>query len=369
MKKLACIRFLACLIAAAVLSVSTFAQTSSSGLPNLPEADALVYLNLRRILSEMLPSILPEKSLADVKAKIDEVKKTTGIDLYGVEHAVIAMRMGKMGPGSTIPDFVLVVHGSFNADALLSLARMGLQGKFQDEKYGSKTVTTVKISDLMKMGDGKNTTPLPIPVSELSMTALDGGTIAVGNLSYVKAAIDASGGQGGIKPELTALAMRQPDALLSIAGLIPPGLLNNLVPKEMKGNEELDKLVSGLDQLYLSLGMSAEQFTLLLMVRTASADQANTLKGLAEMGTHALGSNSKDKTLQEILGNTKITTEGNEVQLRTGIAKDAVAGFVRNMMMPAKKDETAVKAPTKPAASAKTPPQKRATGKRPVKKP
>lgn len=366
MKKLACIRFLSCIVAAAVLSVSILAQTPSSGLTNLPEADAVVYLNVRRILSETLPSVLPEKPLAEMKATIDELKKTIGIDLYGVENAVLAIRMGKMGPGPMTPDFILFIRGSFNADSLMSLARIALQGKFQEEKYGSKSIATLKVSELTKSSNGKVNNPLPFPVSEISVTALDGGTIAAGNLSYVKAAIDARSGQGGIKPELTALVMREPDPLFSAAGLVPPGLLSGMLPKEMKGNAELDKLVSGIDQLYLSLGTNATDFTVLLAIRTADADQANTLKGLAEMGAHALSGEAKDKSFQSLFGALKITTEGREVQLRTAISKDTVAGLVGSMMTE-KKAETPEAA--KPAPEAKKTPQKRATTKRPVKKP
>ena len=95
------------------------------------------------------------------------------------------------------------------------------------------------------------------------MTALDAGTIGIGSLSYLKAGIDAQSGQGGIKPELTALVSRDPNSLFSVAGIIPPGLLNSFLPKELGGNEEMNKLISGIDQLYLSVGMEGTDLTLL----------------------------------------------------------------------------------------------------------
>src|ERR1044072_4108022 len=312
MKKVACIRFLACIIAAVVLCGSTFAQTSSSAFSNLPESDAIAYLNVRRILSDVLPQVLPEKQLTEMKAGIDKLKQSTGIDLYNIENAVLTMRLGKSASGSPAPEFLLVVRGSFNADGLLSLMRIALKGKYQEEKYGTKTVTTLNMGEMFKSSDGKDNNPLPVKVSEVSVAALDGGTIAVGSLNYLKVGIDAQSGQGGIKPELTALATRDPNSLFSIAGIIPQGLLNGLLPKEMSGNDEMNKLLSGIDQVYLSVGMEGTDLTLLLTIRTGSEEHARTLTGLAQMGLQSLGGGTKDKNLKGLMDALQITTRSEE---------------------------------------------------------
>jgi hypothetical protein len=369
MKKIACIRFLSLIIAVMALSAPTLAQTSSPALPNLPESDAIAYINLRRILTEALPRVLPEKQLAEMKSGIDKIKQTAGFDLNSIESAVMAMRFGKMTHSSPIPDFILAMRGSFSADALVALMRIGLQGKYQEEKYGSKTLTTIKMLDLLKAGDNKNTGSLPIPMSEISVTALDAGTVALGNLDYLKAGIDAQGGQGGIKPELTALVMRDSNALFSVAGIIPPGLLASLAPKEAQGNEEINKLVSGIDQVYLSLGMEGADFTLLLTIRTATPEQANTLSGLAQMGAQALGGNTQDKTVKGLLEALKVTTQNNEMQLQTRMSQAAVGDFIRTMMQPPAVKAAASTAAPPAKATTKKPPQRRAAGKQPVKKP
>jgi hypothetical protein len=370
MKKIACIRFLSFIIALGVLSASTFAQTPSPSakevLQRLPQSDALAYLNLRRILTEALPVILPEKSLTEMKAGIDQIKKMTGIDMYGIEHAVVVTRFDKLMPGPTMipPDFLLVVRGAFNADSLLSLLRIGLQGKYTEEKYNSKTLTTLKFSDLMKAGDSKNTGPLPLGLTEVSVSALDGGTIAFGNPAYLKNAIDAEGGQGRINPDMVNGVMAEPDALINAVVSISPKLFNSIVPKEAQDNEEIGKLLAGIEQIYMSVGMNPTDFTLHLAVRMTTAEQASTLIGIAQMGISAMGSGSQDKTVQALLKALTISNEGNNVQLRTALPKDNVASLMRTMMTPpAKKEETASK------ATAKKPPQKRATGKKPVKKP
>jgi hypothetical protein len=368
MKKVAGLRFLACVIAVAASSASALAQTSSppakGALPSLPESDALVCLNLRRILNEALPRVLPEKQLAEMRSGLDKVKQMSGIDINGLDNAVLALRVSKASSGLPTPDLLFVVRGAFNADALLSLMRMGLQGKYQEEKYGTKTLTTLKISDLMKSGDGKSGPAIP-GVSEISVAALDAGTLAAGNPDYLKAAIDSESGQKQIKPELAALATRDPGALLSVAAIIPPGFLSGLLPKEAQGNEEINKLISGIDQVYLSLGMDAKDFTLILAIRTASADHARTLKGLAEMGAQGLGGSVQDKALQDTLKALSVTTENTEVQLRTGVSQEAVAAFIRNFMQPPAKQAAPQQPPAKQAE--KTPPK--TTAKKPVTKP
>jgi hypothetical protein len=366
MKKVAGIRFLMMIIAAAVLTASAHAQASSQpangALPNLPESDALVYFNLRRLLNDALPRILPEKTLAEMKSGIDQVKQKTGIDLYGIENATLGLKFNKLTLSGSAPDFVFVVRGSFNADALLSLMRIGLNGKYTEQKYGSRTITTMKMSDLMSAGDNKTAPAIP-GVAQISVTSLDSGTVALGSPEYLKAAIDAQSGQHLINPELIALAMKDPDALFSVAGIVPPGVLSSLAPKETQGNEEIAKLLSGIDQIYLSLGMDAANFNLLLTIRTGTAENARTLSGLLDMITHAVGGDVKDKTAKAVLDSLKVTTEGSEVQVRTAIPQDAAATFVRGLMQPAK---PAVAAPSQ---ESKTTPKKPAPGKTPAKKP
>ena len=113
---------------------------------------------MRRVLIDVLPRVLPEKQLAEMKAGIDKIKQSTGFDLHNIENAVLTMRFSKSASGSPAPEFLLIVRGAFNADALLSLARMALQGKYQEEKYGSKTLTTLNMGDCLSRATAKTTT-------------------------------------------------------------------------------------------------------------------------------------------------------------------------------------------------------------------
>jgi hypothetical protein len=327
MKKRFHTRLLLC-AAALLIPANVLAQapgaTQAAPLPSLPECDAIMYINARRIINEALPRILPAAQYAKVKAALEDVKRKSGIDINGLESGVLALRLGR--PITSPPDFVLIVRGAFNADSLLSLARIGMEGKLREEKYGSRSINVFKLSEVMGQADAKS---LPIGTNDLAVSALDGGTLALGTLPYVKATIDAEAGQRRASPELAALAMRDAGALLSMAVIIAPGLLNGLLPPQVAGNEEVSRIISGIENFYLSVGMNATDFPLAASVRTASAEQARTLSGLLEMGLHAASSQITDKNAQSMINTLKVTTEGSEVQARIAIPQETVATLMR----------------------------------------
>ncbi|HEX8089003.1 MAG TPA: hypothetical protein VF762_09135 [Blastocatellia bacterium] len=357
MKKRFHTRLLLCaaalLIPATVLAQAPAApQAGASPLPSLPECDAIMYINARRIINEALPRILPAAQYGKVKAGLEDMKKKTGIDINGLESGVLALRFGK--PITSPPDFVFVVRGAFNADSLLSLARIGMEGKLREEKYGSKSINVFKLSEVMGQANAKS---LPIGTNDLAASALDGGTLVLGTLPYVKATIDAEAGQRRASPELVALAMRDAGALLSMAIIISPGLLNGALPPQAAGNEEITRIISGIENFYLSVGMNATDFPLAASVRTASAEQAHTLSGILEMGLHAVSSQITDKNAQSMIDTLKVTTEGNEVQAKIAIPQETVATLIRRA------------GEQKPNVKANTPPKEMPARKPQRKKP
>src|SRR3712207_8910778 len=55
----------------------------------------------------------------------------------------------------------------------------------------------------------------PIPYPEVAVMALDANTLVAGVPAYVKAVVDAAGGQGALKASMVDLAARDPQALWS----------------------------------------------------------------------------------------------------------------------------------------------------------
>lgn len=314
-------------IALIALSATATAQTNS--LTNFPESDAVVYLNVKRIANEALPRILPEAEHARIKQHLDKAKEF-GFDIAQFETAALGLRLKGLATGGA-PEMLLVVRGSFNADALVSLGRMALQGKFREEKHGSKTVMILKGADLAGPG-GKN--PLPMGLTEVAVTVLEPGTLAIGTTPYTKDAIDAQAGTKRVNPELATLVTRDSGSLVSIAGVFPKGALSGFMPAEVKSNEEISRIVAGIDQILITIGMDAKDFPLMGMVRTANAEDARTVSGLLEFAVRAGAASIKDASLKSLVDSMKITTEGPEVQVRATLAQEALASLLRSVMKP-----------------------------------
>lgn len=199
-----------------VLPSSSSAQIVSS-LANLPEADTLVYINPQRILNEVVPKFMPAKDVEGMRKGFDDVRTHAGVDPTKIDYIVIAVRFKKPTADLNFqpPEFLAVASGDFNADSLLGLARMASQGKLRYEKYGTKTLGLMTIDPLVKMAEQN---PLLKSFTEVGIVSLNANTIAVGTPGYLRAAIDAGDGKNRISTEALNSLVRDPNALISIAG-------------------------------------------------------------------------------------------------------------------------------------------------------
>ena len=345
MKISASLRLLMGLAIAASCASAARAQATGA---NLPEADALVTFNVGRVVNEAFPRVLSAEQLASVQSALAKAKQVAGFDIGSIDSAVVALRFNRSAPLSR-PDILVVAHGSFNADALLSLLKIGLPGKYREEKYGAKTLTLLKAADLMKpKGPAATATP-----EEIALVALDGGTLAAGIPAYVKAAVDADGGKNRIKPELVQLAARESSALISVAGLVPAGFLSGIVPKEAQGNEEITRLLGSIEQVLLALNMDAQAFPASLVLKINTADNARTIAGLLQTIIQFGSASVTDKNAKTILESIKITSQDTEVQVRTLLPQDMVASFVRGLFTSSPKPAE-TKSEPKPEAKPET---------------
>lgn len=330
MKNLSSIRSLLVVMVIVICATSIPAQ---SVITNLPESDAVATINMRRIVNEALPRLLTAEQMTGVQSVLAKAKQIAGFDIGNIESAVVGLRLNRSAPLS-MPSILFVMRGSFNADALVSLLKVGLSGKAHDEKYGAKTLTLLKMSDLMHSGGSKAS-----PGVEIAIVALDGNTLAAGIPAYVKAAVDADAGKNRIKPELVQLVGREPESLIRIAGLVPPGLLAGLLPKESQGNEEIARLAGSIEQIYIGLNMDAQAFPLSLMLKANKAENAHAIAGFLQ-SIAQFGTSVTDKNVKPIVDGLKITSQETEVQVRTVLPQDLVASFVRGLFSsPAKPAE------------------------------
>jgi hypothetical protein len=324
MKKLSIVRFLFLIAPMLVCATATAAQTV---VANLPESDAVVTINTRRIVGETLPRLLTTEQMAGVQAALDKAKKVANFDVANIESAVLGLRLNRSKPLSA-PTMLLVMRGSFNADAIVALMKIGMKDKVRDEKYGAKTLSLLKLADLMSNGPAASAV-------DVALVALDGSTLMLGATAYVKAALDASDGKGRIKPELVQLLAREPESLVRLAALVPQGMLSGLLPKGGDGSEEIGRLAGSIEQIYLGLNMDAQGFPLTVMLKTSTAENAHTIAGLLQTITQ-MGGASADKNVKPILDALKVTSQETEVQIRTVLPVDTLASFVRGILSPAR---------------------------------
>ncbi|MDQ3907771.1 MAG: hypothetical protein M3268_05445, partial [Acidobacteriota bacterium] len=106
------------LVAAAAAVASAQAPAAArEDLSGLPESQAVLYVNARRITNEALPALLPAPKYQPV---FDEAKKVN-VDIRQIDYVLAGARFGGATSSGLPPvEFGVIVRGGFNADALLS---------------------------------------------------------------------------------------------------------------------------------------------------------------------------------------------------------------------------------------------------------
>ena len=106
------------------------------------------------------------------------------------------------------PDVLAVVGGDFSAESLFSMAQLALQDKMRLEKHGSKTMAVMRVDPIAAEAE-KN--PILKSLVEIGAVPLSANSLAIGNLPYLHAAIDAAEGTGRINPTTLESLMRDPN--------------------------------------------------------------------------------------------------------------------------------------------------------------
>ena len=350
------------------LAQAAFAQqapvNARGALASMPESQAVLFVNARRIVNEMLPKLMPP---AEYRKMLAEAHKV-GFDPRGLEYAAVGVRLADPPPANNLPDFVVVVRGGFNADTMLALGRVALGAqnlKSRQESYGSKTIEILDLQEMSKKGEGgeegKPSSPMLYP--EVAVAALDSNTLVVGVPSYVKAAVDSAGGRGGLKASLVELGSHDPQALWSLTAELPPNLAEYLHKSGAPANREFDEMVGWVKQVSLAQGMDALNYTLSAAVLTDAPEHASAFSGLIRMAFLAAQASlnaeaakqtprHKDYVKTRTALNTLKTfvnrTEGNMLHLSVSAPQKVVADLVRKEMAP------------KPAAKSTAPRRRRA---------
>jgi hypothetical protein len=289
-------------------------------LSSLPASDAIMLIDLQRLLRDAMPRVLDQAKLAQANAEIEKFKTRTGIDPRSFDRVAVGMRFNSLPGGMTKVTTVALAHGSFNAGAMVAAGRLATNGKYTEEKYNGATIYDFDLNEQVKMFGLLN-----MKVSHLGVSALDDHTLAIGDPAIVRAAIDAyKGGSGRVASELVQLATRSPNALLGFGANLPQFLTQGLsVP-----NDEIARNLAAVRQVYGSVGATdGGGFDSLLVARTDNADQAkglsDTIYALKQFAPLISGrlSGARGKLAQNALENLKVTAQGNELQIRLALAQ------------------------------------------------
>ena len=305
-------------------------QALSGPLAALPASDAVMLIDIKRLLNDAAPRVLGNDParLAKWNAHIEQFKTQYGLDVRSFEQLAVGLRFQSPRAGVTTTDMIAIVHGTFNSGALLAAGRMAAKGKYQEEKYRNSTIYIFDVNDKVKMGG-----LFDMNVKQLAVAALDANTLVFGEPEGVRSTIGGSRERKRINTELIQMALRNPNAVISFGANVPQSATQG---KDF-GNDEINKNLASIRQAYGALGLTPEGFDLTAIARTERADQAkalgDTLSALKQFGGMFVSQlpPEKGKMAQAAIDSLSITTAGNETQIRLALAQAAINELMRNL--------------------------------------
>jgi hypothetical protein len=304
------------------------AQDPRASLASLPDADVLIYVNPQKILNDAAPRLMPATEITKMRAGFADMKKGMGVDPSSVEYLVIALRFHKpAGDLSFVaPDIMAVAGGDFSADALVSMAQLMLQEKVRLEKHGSKTIALMTIDEIAAQAI-KN--PMLKSLSEVGAVALSPNSIAIGNLPYLKSAVEAADGTGRISAATLESLLRDPNALAAASGAPLTSFAKAFGLFGTETTPRDSRCDTPFGNFYTALTIVGTNFNVRGAMNADNPDTAqiisNLLAGLMQQGIGAV----PDKKAQSILQTIKMTPQENEIVWAADIPQQVIADFFK----------------------------------------
>jgi len=298
-------------------------------MSSLPQSDAVAQVKVKQLLSEAMPRILANNptKLSEVNASLDRFKDRTGLDPRMFNQVALGIRFTYPSEGVTKVQTVALADGTFSAAGMVAAGRVASNGKYREEKYQDKTIYIFSIDENIKLLG-----LFDVKIGELAAAPLDTNTLALGDPTGVRSAIDASRSRKRANAELIALANRDPNAVIGFGSNITEQLVANLDI----GNAPIGADLKTLRQAYGSVSTTETDLQLFLAARAVNAEAAknfgDTLEGLKQFGALFVGrlSGAKGVLAKSALSNMKISSAANELQIRTSVAQAEVGPLLGN---------------------------------------
>jgi hypothetical protein len=308
-------------------------QSIAASLATLPEADTLIYLNPRRILNDAVPRVAPPADVASMRKAFEDIKKDVGVDPAQLDYIVIALRFRKPAPDLSFnpPEVIAVVSGDLSADSLMTAALLALQEKVREETHGARKIAITKIDPIAEAAE-KN--PLLKSFAEIGFVPLNTNTIAVGNVGYLKAALDAADGTGRIANTSVTSLVRDPNALLSAAGSPLAAFAKSFGLLGTQETPRDPRCETTFGNFYAAVTLEGNNFNLRGAMNADNPDTAKIILGLFSGLFQQAVSAIPDKDAQTILNAMKLTAQESEVVISASIPEATVADILRQQSQP-----------------------------------
>jgi hypothetical protein len=310
------------------LAPAAFAQNAHAALASLPEADVLIYVSPQRILNDAAPRVLAPAEIPKMRASFAELKKSIGVDPASIEYLVIAVRFQKpAGDLSFVaPDIMAVVGGDFSSESLMTLGQLYLQDKLRVEKYGTKTISVMRVDQVATQAE-KN--PIFKPYVEMGAVPLSANSFAIGNLRYLKSAVDAADGNGRISAAAIESLLRDPNALIAASGAPLSALTKSFGLLGLENTTRESRCDTSFGNFYMAVTMSGTNFSLRGAMNADNPDTAKIIHGLlSTLMQQGIGA-VPDKNAQAILQSLKMTPRESEIVWEADIPEKTVADYLK----------------------------------------
>jgi hypothetical protein len=176
--------------------------------------------------------------------------------------------------------------------------------------------------------------PLLKPFSELGAVALTANSVAIGNIPYLKSAIDAAEGNGRIKPETIQSLTRDPNVLMAATGSPLQAIARSFGLLGTETTPREGRCDTSFGNFYAAVTMSGANYSLRGAMNADNPDTAKIitglLSGLMKQGIEAV----PDKSAQTALQSIRMTAQENEIVVEGEIPGTTIADLLRNETKP-----------------------------------
>ena len=304
------------------------AETALDAFTFVPASDGILVVDVHRLMTETLPRVFATNTekLIQINADIEKFKTKTGVDPRAFDRVVIGARYIHPAPQVTKIEAVAIAQGKFDMKSVAEAGRASAKGNLREEKYHGATILIFGVNDQMRLFGLWN-----LKVADLAVCALNSNTVAIGSPENVRAAVDAGRSRRRANGDLITLATSDSQAVLGFASNLPASLLANL----NVGSDSIAQDVNSIRQVYGSIGSSDTDVSLTLVARTetvaAAKNLGDTVTGLKQLaGFLIMRMKDNQRALaQTAIDNLKITTRGNELEIRTQFAAASLASVIK----------------------------------------